>query len=1207
MSSTAAYLRLPSIHSEQVVFVTEDDLWSVDTSGGVARRLTSDLVEIGRPAISPDGELVAFASKSQGQPDVHVMPALGGPSQRLTWLGQASVLGWTPDGRVVVASATGQPFSSLAFAYAISPTPTPGAGWERLGYGPISAVSFAPQGAGVVTGRNTADPARWKRYRGGTAGALWIDPEGSGTWRPLLSAETLAGSGAAGSGGAAAFPGNLACPMWIGGRIWFLSDHEGIANLYSIAPDGAGLRRHTDHGEHYARWASSDGRRIVYQVAAQLWLHDPTDDTSRQIEVEVRSPKTQRQVRFVHADRFFGDAELDHKGERLVMDVRGKLVTMVNWERAVRQHGRAQGVRYRLGRWLGDTGSVVVVSDEGGEEGLEVYSPGPSAPTSRAGGPGAGGAETLYKERVQGAFIVQSSAGDASFEAQRSGRRRLDIPELGRVVELVPSPDGRRAAVTNHRNQLLVVDLSVTAPGGPVPDGAAARVIDHSRFGRPTEPAWSPDGRWLAYSFPASQHTRLIRLASVDGSAGDGEDAGRSDDEPSDSGPSDSDEPSAAPALYDVTAAEFQDWSPAFDPEGRWLCFLSHRSFDPVYDSVVFDLGFPRAAKPYLVTLHAEDPSPFLVRPEELADAHSSAAGAAGRESGHGGDREADEISPTKPVRIDLEGIAGRAVAFPVPEGRYESLHLLASKALWLSHPIEGALGRDILATGAHATGSIECYDQAEAKHEALVEGVSAFGLSGDGTKLAYLAHGDDGSVQLRVIPAGAKPPEDHDDSPGRASGWVDLGRIRLAVDPGAEWAQMLREAWRLQREHFWVADMSGVDWDQVLERYLPLVELVATRSEFSDLMWEMQGELGTSHAYELGGDYRPPPDWGLGHLGAHFAWDPETGRWRVSKVATGTSWDPREASPLDAPGVGVGVGAALVAVNDQPVTAEWGPNQLLANQSGQTVELLVEDPPSRATLPAVGAPAGGPAESGGRRVLVVALADDRPLWYREWVSANRAQVLEATGGRAGYVHIPDMGPVGFAEFHRNFGPEADRGALIVDARFNRGGHVSALLLEKLARRRLGWDVSRWGPMEPYPPESVGGPMVCLTNEHAGSDGDIFSHGFKMLGLGPVVGTRTWGGVIGISPSHALVDGSLTTQPEYAFWFSDVGWEVENHGADPDVEVVIRPEDHAANRDPQLDQAIQLVVAALGSHAPPLPDLERRQSRSLPKLPARRP
>ena len=238
--------------------------------------------------------------------------------------------------------------------------------------------------------------------------------------------------------------------------------------------------------------------------------------------------------------------------------------------------------------------------------------------------------------------------------------------------------------------------------------------------------------------------------------------------------------------------------------------------------------------------------------------------------------------------------------------------------------------------------------------------------------------------------------------------------------------------------------------------------------------------------------------------------------------------------------------------------------------------------------------------------MVVTTLRDERPARYREWVARNRAAVHDASGGRVGYVHVPDMGPRGYAEFHRSYLSEVERDALIVDVRYNGGGHVSQLVLEKLARRRIGYDVSRWGVPDPYPADSPAGPLVALTNEFAGSDGDIFTHCFKLLGLGPVVGKRTWGGVIGIWPRHALVDGSLTTQPEFAFWFTDVGWGVENYGTEPDVDVDIRPQDHAAGADPQLDEAVRLALDALQGHEPTRPDTGRRPQLPLPELPARR-
>src|SRR2546423_4488243 len=345
-----------------------------------------------------------------------------------------------------------------------------------------------------------------------------------------------------------------------------------------------------------------------------------------------------------------------------------------------------------------------------------------------------------------------------------------------------------------------------------------------------------------------------------------------------------------------------------------------------------------------------------------------------------------------------------------------------------------------------------------------------------------------------------------------------------------------------------------------------------------------------------MGGDYRPAPAYLVGHLAADLAWDGDpdgngVGGWRFTHVVDGDPWDPEAGSPLRAPGVRIAAGDRLLAVNGRAVDQVTTPAALLVNQAGLAVELTVAKPDG----------------NGKRTVVVATLRDDRPARYREWVSANRARVRERTKGRVGYVHVPDMGARGYAEFHRSYLAEVEHEALIVDVRFNGGGHVSQLVLEKLARRRIGYDVSRWGEPEPYPADSPSGPLVAVTNEHAGSDGDIFTHCFKLLGLGPVVGKRTWGGVIGISPRHALVDGSLTTQPEYAFWFSDVGWSVENYGADPDVEVDIRPQDHVAGADPQLDKAVTLALSALRGHQPLSADLARRPSLELPTLPPRTP
>jgi len=386
---------------------------------------------------------------------------------------------------------------------------------------------------------------------------------------------------------------------------------------------------------------------------------------------------------------------------------------------------------------------------------------------------------------------------------------------------------------------------------------------------------------------------------------------------------------------------------------------------------------------------------------------------------------------------------------------------------------------------------------------------------------------------------------------------------------------------------------MSGIDWEDVYARYEPLLDRIATRSELSDLIWEMQGELGTSHAYEAGGDYRRPPPVTLGHLGAELALADDGASFAISRIVQGDPWDASADSPLNAIGVQARTGERIVAVNGQPVSQERPPQALLVHQANAKVELTL-------------APASGGGDGATRNVVVTTLADEVPARYREWVERNRAWVHETSNGRVGYLHLPDMMSAGFAEFHRYFGTECDRDALIVDVRYNRGGHVSQLLLEKVARRRLGYDLTRWGQPEPYPVESPAGPVVALTNEHAGSDGDIFSHCFKLMQIGKLVGTRTWGGVIGINPRHKLVDGSETTQPEYSFWFTDVGFAVENYGTDPEIEVDNAPQDATAGRDRQLETALATAMELARAAASAKPEFGERPVLRRAALPPRK-
>ncbi|WP_406493521.1 PDZ domain-containing protein [Streptomyces sp. NBC_01604] len=1095
-----SYLRLPHLSGELLCFVAEDDLWLAPLDGlGRAWRLTVDRTKIGHPRFSPDGRHLAYTSWRSLVPEIHLVPVDGGQGRQLTHWGSADtqVCGWTPNGTILAVASHGEPFSYFTWAYKVDPDGDPG---RRLPWGPVSDIQVADLDGErrtlLLTGTPPHEPAAWKRYRGGATGRLWLHGE------RLL----------------ADLRGHLHSPMFVGGRIAFLSDHEGIGNLYSCAYDGSDLRRHTDHDAFYARHAASDGTRVVYQCAGDLWIVDDlaADSVPRRLDVRLGGPRAGRRRYQVPATQHVDGISVDETGRASAVVVRGSLYWLTHRDGPARTITDTPGVRVRLPEMLGSVGQVAYVTDAEGEDAIEV------------------------------AYLPRAT-GDRE-------PRRLASGELGRVMELVSDPQGERLAIASHDGRLLLITVSddaATAAGTEDSDredsedseteGSDGEVTELIRSinGPVRDLAFSPDGAWLTWSHPGiGRSLRQIKMARIKDRL-----------------------------IVDVTNGRFEDENPVFTRDGRYLAFLSWRGFDPVYDVHTGDLSFPLGCRPYLVPLSSATPSPFALNPE-------------GRPAAGGLDPVEEDEGGDGTVTVEVEGLASRVTPFPVTASKYSALYPVAGGGLvWLRWPISGALG-ETFANPDDTSGrpTLEFFNITKAKKTELVEHLDWFAVSGDGSRLVVVDEGD-----LRAVPSNEIGDSD-------STVWIDSRRILHEVDPAAEWRQAYDEAGRLIRAYFWEPGMCGIDWDAVLDQYRPLVERVASPDEFADLLREVLGELGTSHAYVSAARRNEGPahyQRRQGLLGANFVRRDDG--WMVKRILPGESSDSKARSPLA--GTGIREGAVLTHVDGRPVDPVTGPYPLLAGAGGTTVELTFT-------------PAQG--EGGARRVAVVPLLDERPLRYQDWVAKRRAVVRELSGGRCGYLHIPDMGGSGWAQFNRDLRMEVSRPALIVDVRGNAGGHISELVVEKLTRRILGWDLTRDAQPVSYASNAPRGPVVALADEATSSDGDMITAAFKLLKLGPVVGQRTWGGVVGMTGRHQLGDGTVITVPMNAAWFDTYGWSVENHGVTPDLEIQRTPLDWAEGRHAQLDDAVKLALDLLETNPPATPpDYANVPNHSRPKLPPR--
>ena len=1159
----AAYLRHPDVRGDLVTFTAANDVWLAPLAGGRAWRLTDEGAPVGYPRFSPDGAHIAFTSRTSGGPEVWVIPTEGDTApRRLTAWGRPStkVAGWLPDGRILATSSYGAPIARDAQLWAIDLDGTA----ELLPLGRSGEVAIHPSGTTVVATPWRRDQASWKHYQGGTAVKLWISREdvpldGSAedhaarSWEPLLD-EVLA---------------SKLRIAWYGDRLLFASDTPGpgaaltdraTANLWSVAADGSDLRSHTSltSEEGYLREPATDGSSIVFSSRGRLFAMDSLEAAPREVEVLVSGVGASRVPRPASPSENLLAMRPLHDARASVVEWRGSVHALTHRGGPSRLLAGACGLRLREARPLGRTPFALFVSDAEALADREE---------------GGVGSDVLALARLDG-------GGEEI---------RLDVGPIGRILHAIPSPDGSKIAISTHDNVVRLVTLrgledpakvSQRTPSAdpaasaweqdaehavPAPRLDGVREVGRSTGGEVRDLAWSPDGRWLVWAEPNSWQLSRLMISDTD----DPEPTGRA-----------------------LTTGKFQDSAPAFSADGKHLALLSLRTFETVYDDMVFDLGFVNAERPFLLPLERTTPDPFGPHPdgwgaEAEKDAKDGGGGTETASTGEGSGSAdathvggaahavseqpatshsaagADEAQRPPATRIDLDSVESRLVPFPVVSGYYSHLTAVSGGFVWLRHPQQGVLGSARAGVKDDAPKpTLEHWSLADRKLTVLAEGVTDLSASGDGETLV-VTQGE----QRVQIPAARKV---EDEDPARIV--IDTSRMRLTVDPVKERRGMLWDNYRIMAQQYWRADMDGMDWHAMTSWYDPVIERLVTDDDFQDMMWEVQGELGTSHAYVQGKVYQADPPMLPAHLGADL--ELRGGRWVITRILPGDSSDPDARSPLLAPGVGAQVGDAVIRVDGRPVHREGVEAALVGAADKPTELVLLRD-------------------GAEHRVAVTPLADDSALRYQAWVAARRELVEELSGGRLGYLHIPDMVSSGWAQMHRDLREASTKEGLVVDVRYNSGGHTSQLVTDRIARRVLSWGYPRHERPGTYPAFAPRGAVVLVTNQEAGSDGDIVNAVSRALEVGPIIGTRTWGGVIGIDGRYDLVDGTGVTQPKYASWFEGEDWAIENYGVEPDIEVPLPPNAWVAGEDPQLSRGVTEALALLEEEpaavAPPLP------------------
>ncbi len=1054
-------LRTPTVSARHIAFAYANNIWVVERAGGSARRLTSFQGQTQNPKLSPDGKLVAFSAEYAGNTDVYVVPVEGGQPKRLTWHPSADVVqGWTPDGKSVM-------FASPRASWAPS-------GTQRFWTVPVEGgVETAMPMPRAYQGKISSDGSHiayrmassWdeerRNYRGGQNKPIWILDLKSFT----LDTTPFAGS-------------KEIDPVWVGDQVYWLSDRDGVSNVYSYDTKAKKLAQITKFKDYDVKSIDATGTSVVFEQAGYIHELDAKSGSEKIVNITAAGDFPWMLPQWKDVGNRITSLALSSTGRRAAVEARGEVFTIPAEKGDVRNLTNSSGSAEISPIWSPDGRSVAYFSDKSGEYQLMI------APQDGLAAP-----------------------------------RAIVLPEPSRPYAPAWSPNGKYIAYQDTHFRIWLVD--VAAGTAKVADADPYFMADRS-----VVPVFSPDSRWIAYPKRLKSLMRAMFVYDTE----NGQTRQITD------------------GLADVAI-------PAWDASGKYLWFMA--STNVGLNSSLLDMSAydkPETRSLYLAVLSKADPSPLL--PESDDEVARAAARDSASPANAAAPRDTARPAPARPTRIDFDGIQQRIIAVPgIADRGYTVLRSGVSGTVFFLEPLPATGTGD-----APAAATLHRYQLSTRRAAPFMTGVAQFTVSGDGRKLLYRTGGANGALFL-VDAATAQVP-------AAGAGRMAV-TLRAYIDPKAEFKQIFNEGWRNQRNNLYVKNMHGSDWPAMKQMYEPLLEHVNHRADLNYLIDMMGSEIAIGHSYVRGGDMPEVPTATGGLLGADFAI--ENGRYRITRIYDAESWNPDLRAPLATPGVNVSVGDYVLAINGVDLRAPDDMYRLLDGTANKQTVITVNN---RADV------------TGARQVTVVPIANEQGLRGRAWVEANRRYVDSVSQGKIAYVYLPNTGQPGYTYFNRYYFAQQDRVGVVVDERYNGGGSAADYIVDLLGRDYDGYFNNPVGERYPFtsPANGIWGPKVMIVNEMAGSGGDLMPFMFKRRKLGPLVGQRTWGGLVATTDTPPFVDGGSMIAPRFGFFSRDDKFAVENEGVAPDISVENFPREVIGGRDPQLERAVQEALRLLGTY-----------------------